>query len=619
MSHVQLRPRAPLAPGARGLVARLDRLDRTPYALAVTALLLAVLVVRLWSVSRWTWVDDDWIYLERAGSTGLGPYLVQNYNGHLMPGEFLVMWLLTRLAPLAFLPAVVLVALTAVGSAALWCRALAELVGPRLRVPALVALMTLSPLLLRPTMWFASALQVLPLQLSTALVVLFAARVARGGQRGDHVGLVLSFVLGLLFWQKALLLLVPITAVLVFTSGDRFRVAVRRHVGVVAVLGVVTAAYLALYLRLTAVDPGQRDMRASLAADRSVTDAVTVFARAAGDLLLPGLLGGPWGTMPVEGDKGARPPLVVLLLSAVVVAAAVAVLAARRRRAWQPLAMVVVHAAVSWSLVLFSNRFDMLGPEAINDERYHADVLTVAVLALAMLSTATLAEDPTRVWRRPWPAWSRSGRLHAAAAGVLVLSLLVGNVTALVRIGTHPGKAWLAHVRSTLPEGQVDLVDAYAPDDVLSAAFWARSARVSAMLAPLGDRLDFAGTGSPLHVVAPDGRVRTARVDPAVRGVPGPVAGCGYAVGPATPSRVPLTGELFDYDWAVQVDTVAGSAGRLVVELDGQDLEVEVPRGLGAAQVAFTGPVTEVVLRVPDGEPTLCVAGLVVGPVRPAG
>ncbi len=80
------------------------------FRVGVVAIIVAALVLRGWSVSRWSWESDDWVYMERTRSLGFVDYLFQNYNGHVMPGQFLIEWLATKAVPLAHGVAVVLVA-----------------------------------------------------------------------------------------------------------------------------------------------------------------------------------------------------------------------------------------------------------------------------------------------------------------------------------------------------------------------------------------------------------------------------------------------------------------------------------------------------------------------------
>ena len=98
------------------LADRLRSLLATPYRLGVLVLLALMLAWRGWTMSRWSWYMDDWIYLSSSVDTPFGEFISQNYNGHLMPGQFLLSLLVTSVAPLQFWMATILVAAMAVAS-----------------------------------------------------------------------------------------------------------------------------------------------------------------------------------------------------------------------------------------------------------------------------------------------------------------------------------------------------------------------------------------------------------------------------------------------------------------------------------------------------------------------
>ena len=49
-----------------------------------------------WTISHWSWFADDWIYLDQTQHQGFLEYVFQGYNSHLMPGQFLVTWIITQ-------------------------------------------------------------------------------------------------------------------------------------------------------------------------------------------------------------------------------------------------------------------------------------------------------------------------------------------------------------------------------------------------------------------------------------------------------------------------------------------------------------------------------------------
>ena len=158
----------------------------TPYRIGVLALVLTTVAWRAWTVSRWTWHVDDWLYLDGTVDHGFVEYLFQDYNGHVMPAGFLVTWVMAKVAPLDFRLAVALVAIASGALVLLWALALRRLAGERTVLLVPLAVLSLSPLLIRPTIWWASALQALPLQLFLAASVLLVVRAAREPRPGDR-------------------------------------------------------------------------------------------------------------------------------------------------------------------------------------------------------------------------------------------------------------------------------------------------------------------------------------------------------------------------------------------------------------------------------------------------
>lgn len=57
------------------------------FRLGALAILVVTLVWRTWTVSSWSWIQDDWIYQIEAQRQPLVDYLTQNYNQHFMPGH----------------------------------------------------------------------------------------------------------------------------------------------------------------------------------------------------------------------------------------------------------------------------------------------------------------------------------------------------------------------------------------------------------------------------------------------------------------------------------------------------------------------------------------------------
>ena len=587
----------------------------TRYRLAVLVLCAVVLLWRAYSVSRWSWDVDDWVYSSNTASMGFWEYVFQKYNGHLMPAEFVVQWVLTHLAPLKWWPVVVLVSVASAASVWLWSRATAAIAGERVWLVVPQALVALSPLLIHPMSWWASALQVLPMQLCAAWMVIASVRLAASGSRRDLLHLLAGFLVGLAFWEKAVLLVLPALAVLLHQSHGSLRARLRQQLRPVLALAVTSIVYVAAFLvfATTRPDTGRTDIAVRLSAYRSPGEITGFFWRGFADLLAPAVLGGPWGTLPTPATIFDRPPLLVSTLSAAIVLAAAFAAARRVRGWWLPVALVAVYTGVSWGLVLYSARFELQGSSVVNQERYLADGFLMVYLAALLLLTS-----PRR--RPAGPTVSAVGRRRAAGAvGVLLLgSLVVGNVWGLATLGTLPSKPWVENVVSaTHREQPVALLDGYAPDRVLPAAYWLDDARLSRMLAPIPG-VSFNGPADQLWGVDDDGRLHELDVEASSRSEEGPVADCGYSVEAGASVVAPTTAPLFALDWVVQVDALAAQGGTLTVDLGDRAVTMGVGPGLSQHQFAYRGAVGSTLrLSMSPDSGTVCVIGVSIGNAVP--
>lgn len=205
------------------------------------------MVWRGWCGWHFAFLFDDWAYIAKADQLGLIDFLTQSYNRHFMPGTFLLAWLMIKVGSLSFGFIAVADAVLSGLSIVVWGLALRELFGPRRRLLVVLVGIAASPSMTWSTLWWASALQAAPLQLATAGAVLFAARWTREHTTGVLLRLVLVFIVGILFWEKALLIVIPVTVVLVAASTGSMRERLRSSVGPVVALLAVAGIYLALY------------------------------------------------------------------------------------------------------------------------------------------------------------------------------------------------------------------------------------------------------------------------------------------------------------------------------------------------------------------------------------
>ncbi len=594
-------------PSPRALVA-------TPYRRCVLALVLITLLWRGWTVSRWTWQDDDWIYLHEAHRMPLWEYLVQDYNGHLMPGGFLITWVIAKVAPLNFWVPVAIVALTSAGVVALWAVALARLAGPRLLTVAPLALIALSPLYLRPTMWWASATQALPMLVFMGLCVICAERWTRSHARADLLRLLLAYAGGLVFWEKAVLLVLPVCAVLLMADDRALGARLRTARAPLAALAGLTLAYLPLFFLATR---GESANSIEFNAAATQDGGVEFLARGFSEVIAPALLGGPWGTLPVSGDVFGHPPLPQSVALGVLLVG-LALLAARRwPGSWIAIASAALYAVAAWGMILFSNRFILTGQHAVTDERFSADVLAAMVVALALVIRAA-----QRGGRRRRDVTPGAGRFVLSAGVVVALgaSLLVSNLVATERIGTHPGRAWVENLRAGLgeEEGPTFLWDANTPDSVLQPIYFPAEARLSYVLRSYGDDVRFSQPSRHLSIVDRQGRLHDLEVVDESHAESGPVDGCGYALGAGDSVTVPMSAERYYWNWALQVNTFAATGGTMAVTIGEATTVMDIREGLEQMQVQLRTAVPDTItLQMSDDSGTVCVTDVIIGNPAP--
>ncbi|WP_310528726.1 hypothetical protein [Nocardioides sp.] len=576
---------------------------RLGYWFGSFALIVAATAWHAWVAASQTWYLDDWMYLDRVNTYSFGDYVLQDYNGHLMPLQFAFTWLVTKVAPMSFAAATVIIAVLSAAGVAAWAAAFAEVFGRRLRLLLPLSVIALTPLVLFSATFWAAALQVFPFQVFLGLAVLYAARVAHGNERARW-HLALTYVLALLWWQKALLMVLPIAAVLVFCAPGR----IRQHARALLPLAAATIAYLPWYLYVRSrvdeqlptwvVLPGSFRERATQYADHSWG----VLA----DLVVPSLVGGPWGTIPIAEDLDHHPHRPAMLaLSAVVVLAIVVAVRVRGRRSWVPLSLGITYLLTASTLILFSTKYQLLGPAALYEDRYFADVVVVLMFSFAMLICPPRHEEAST---RP----RQRGTIASFAGGAGLVALLASLVTANVqhwdRIGPSAGRDWVRTVSDELTTaGPVSISDSTPPDDVIPAYYWPAELRTSRMFASLHPEARFGAPGQPIMVFDRAGHLQPGSVQGSIISKAGPQPDCGYLLLAGKTVRIPMTAKLFDYAWGLELTMFSGAGGTLTVTVDGASQQTEIASGLSSAQFQHVGPITKVTARLDGPDASACV------------
>jgi hypothetical protein len=551
--------------------------------------------------------QDDFLYVYRAATQPLLEYVLQNYNGHAMPGQFLLVWLVTRWAPLNW-PSVVLplIALQVLAYVLFW-RLLVRLFGVRPEILLPFAVVVVSPLAFIASNWWAYALQLVPFQVALAGALHAHVRYLQTGNRRDAVAGVLWTVGGLLFWEKALFIVpVAFAVTIALTEGGlvwRLMAAWSRHRRLWIWYAVVVVAYVSLYVR-TATEVESPPVRGQ--------DVGTLAERMLFDTFLPGVLGGPWRVRFSATTALDVPPIWILVASAVLAAAVVAVgLWVGRTRAVVAWALLLGYLACEVGLVA-AFRLHFIRPIIGQDVRYVADAVPIAALCGALAFWTPVRSEIL-------PPAPRPGRSTIAALALGVVFIIGATVTmaaATPHMDQDYARSYVRNATQALRDqpGTV-LYDGSVPADLMIGAF-GDDARVSRVIGPLALDIGFDQPTGDLRILDDTGTPQPVTLPDPLTAPTGPVRDCGYL---ADRHGVDVTFST-EPQKARQVLRIGYYAGRSVVgAVIVGDLRFRVTFVAGVHRLFITvqDPTQIVSIDLGDTETAVCVTDVVIGSPRP--
>jgi hypothetical protein len=575
------------------------------------ALIAVQAVLRAWVGLRGFLALDDYPFEYRAVTMPLSSphYLFDAWNGHLMPGSFVLVWLSTKLAPLAVWPGVAVDLVLEAATGVVLLMLLVELFGRRKAVLVPLALFLLTPATLTGFAWWAAALNQVPAMLAMVSCLYLHVRYLRTGRWRTGALALLAFLLGLAFFEKMLLFapLVFLFTAMYFVPGGWWR----RLWGAAALhwrvwgLWVVALGGYAVYYR-NAVDSTVKGSTTP----SGFLDLVSTSWRG----LRTTVLGGPWqwtafgadtNTVPAPGTLLSAVSTIVLLL--VVVGSAVVYRQAAR--AWLlPSAYFVATAAL---LATGRNQF---GPVIGLSLRYYAEVALLAAIALPLALLPMVGDvakgQLLRLEPRSWvlavierfrhaegSPWSLSEHSRMVLVRGTVVALLASSTLSTVRFDAHwhanPGAGYVAHARHDLAgfPSHAALYDGAVPTGMLPPLFFPYNS-VSRVLAPLPDLpavLKTGGSTGDLRILDDEGHLRRAYVGGAAV-KPGPTS-CGWLASGPVGVEIPMQVPLFDYIWTMRIGYLASEDTRAVITAARQSVRVQLHKGLHAMYVQLSGPV----------------------------
>lgn len=581
------------APGAVELRLRLDSM-----LLGGALLILLQTVVRAGIVLPSYYWQDDFHHVDLARRLGLSEaFLVRDYSGHLEVGQYFLYWLIGRDAGLSFLPAAISLLALQLAASCLLLAVLRQLFGrsPWLLLPFAGYLFT--PLGLPAATWWAAGLQAMPLQIAMLLTLLGLVRAVRSGSWRWGAVSVAGQALGLLFWEKAVLILPAVLAVLVLVewAGRPVRARLRLLLAQWWLLlphALVLGSYIAVYLSVvdSSAVLGQQTQ------DVAGATSETVFR-----LLLPGLFGGPWTD--VGGENTVFPRVgdaAAVLFAALFVAVVAASLWLRGRRALQAWLLVVGYVAVDLTLLQIG-RADFIGL-LTRDPRYVTDALPV--LAIGICAAFTGPSRPRRV-PRWFPAGARISAVPAIA--VLTCSCLLSSFLLAEQLQHRYAREYV----HTL----VQQLDAHPGVAVLSTPLPTNvsiSTDLAGLLRALGREHQLDQPGTDVRMLDGLANLREITVIDQSLAATGPVPDCGWQV----EGRWQSLGTVPERPGVqvVRLGYLTGQAATLHLKVGPYEQALAVPSGLGYATFVVTGQHGPLRARVTDVvSGGICVADVVAG------
>lgn len=579
---------------------------REPVLLAGAALILLQTIVRARIVLPSYYWADDFLHVGLVRRVGLTQeFLVRDHNGHLEIGANLVYWLIGRDAGLSFVPAAVSLLAMQLVASCLMLAVLRTLFGrsPWILLPFAGYLFT--PLGLTTATWWAAGLEALPLQIAMLTAILGLVRAVRERSWRWAALSVAGHAMGLLFWEKATLILPTLVAVLFLVewAQEPLRVRLRMLASQWRLLVphvLLLCVYVPFYL---SVVDSSRALSSDAEPDlRAIGD--TIFR-----LLLPGILGGPWTdagaentVFPYVGDALAT---VCGVLFLAVVGLSVWLRPARALQAWT---LVIGYLAVDLALVQLG-RAELLGLIS-RDPRYIADALPVLAIGLCAAFSGPVVARRTPQWL-PRAAVSMSSALSGASfliASCLVTSFLLADEQ------QHGYSRNYVHgvVGALARNPDVSVLSTTTPANV------ALTADLAFVLRAVGEEHPLDQPGTDVRMFDSLANLRPITViNPRLQAT-GPVEDCGWQVA-GTWQRL---GTLTDPGGGVQVirlGYMTGQPATLHLRVGGHEQALALDPGLGHATFVITGqqgPVTTRLTDVADGG--ICVIDAVAGAPWPA-
>jgi hypothetical protein len=603
------------------------------HVLLAGLLLIAVQLAWKWQfLSHMYFRQDDFYNLDLAIKSPLSwHFLTFNTAGNIVIGTQLITWILARVSlyDWGLASAVVLVLVAAASLAAL--RLMRTLFGDRPAILIPLSVYVLIPLTLPGLGWWSAALESVPLQLAIFMALNAHVWYVRTRRARHLVAAAAWVVFGLAFFEKALvlpLLLFLVTAAYIgggsWLAGARLALArFWRAWLVYAILVAVGAVLLVASLRTSTIHPH---------APASARSVLTFVWGLVHETVVPGMLGGPWRWLPVDGAYAlASPPAQLAWAALIAVVLIIGASIVRRKTAWRSWAILAVWLIVADMLPVIIGRLNYLPAVTFGMEtRYVADAAPVIAicLGLAFLPLAQRGNEATTPARHHRQSFADAVWKPATALlGIFVLGSIWSAISYERHSSGHFAAAYIANARRAIaaaPRGSV-VLDWPVPAVVVSGLF-GRYDEASTVIGDmergkLAGKLRWikahpAGTVDGLLIFGTDGRLHQAQLSGVASARRSSKQGCwperggGVVVRFATPTST-LAWELrIGYIWGPQ------GMGHITVQYGHSIRQLEVRHGLHSAYMPVSGTAKSIKISG-LGSSRICVGDVQAGALVP--
>lgn len=456
-------------------------------------------------LSHYYFWQDDFHFTELALSSSLSLHYVTSVAaGHMFPGLYLTYWVWARVSLYnwASASAISLVMLAAAGLAGL--RVLRTLFGNRPAILVPLVLYLASPLTMPDIRTWYAAIETLPLQVAGFLALNAHVYYVRTGRFRHAVVAAVWIVIGLLFYEKTVL--VPVLLFLVTSAflmeGNWLRTAWQclvRYWPSWLLQVVILGLYAALF------EQGLRTSSVKPAVPSTPGASFTFGWDLLKETLLPGVFGGPWQWFPQPSSTGpeyayALPPQALVSLSVIAAACVIGVSIWARRYAWRAWAIAAIwFLGADIAPIVLGRITDVITPGAAAllalETRYVSDLPPILAICVGLAFLPVSGQPDVRQRRRMARIEGLAIQPGRIAAATLVGVALVGSVFSVQSFvsGTTslPDRIFVADAEASIaqaPAGTV-IVDQLVPDSLMIGLF-GTSALDSHVLGPTESTAD---------------------------------------------------------------------------------------------------------------------------------